>query len=174
MNLTTASREFHELSATLEAHERAAKAEGERLRSEIAKRAAVLNLAEDGIDHEKVALARTVIYATDYSRGGSDRDGCVRDAIKQLSTGKPVREHYGDLWRVFFGTKNYGGWRGQRCDCEYGYGPRHGSICFEIGITSEARKRGQASLTPEEVEAAIYFLINLERIQGSEMKARVA
>ena len=93
------------------------------------------------------------------------------DAIKQLASGKPVREHYGDLWRVFFGTKNYDQWSGQRCDCEYGCGPRHGSICFRIGLTDAARKRRQADLSADEVEAAIYYLVNLERVQEAERVA---
>jgi len=38
---------------------------------------------------------------------------------------KPDRKEY-------FGIKNYAGFGDQRCDCEQGYGPTHGSIVFEI------------------------------------------
>jgi len=43
-------------------------------------------------------------------------------------------------------------------------GPRHGSIIFEIGLTKEARQR---DLSAEETDAAIYYLVNLERIQSA-------
>lgn len=176
MELTTAARELHQLRADLAAHISAAEAEEKRLRAEIGKRETVLKMSAAEIDETKVALARTVIYATDYEQGGNDRAGCVHDAIRQLATGEPVRTrtYYGDLWRVYFGTKNYDRWRGQREDHEYGYGPKHGSTCFRIGVTDEARQRGQADLTPEEIEAAIYFLVNLERIQRAEKSAQAA
>lgn len=174
MKLTTAAREYYELSEALEAHIKASREEESRLRHEIEKRLAVLNMAEAGIDTEKVALAETILIVSDYSLGGADRESARLDAIKQLSTGKPIRPHYGDLWKVYFGTKNYDRWHGQRCDCEYGYGPRHGSICFTIRITEQARKRGQDDLTADEVEAAIYYLLNLERIQEAARKAKQA
>lgn len=174
MDLTTAAREYHELLANLAQHRNAALKEEARLVSELAARKTILQMSEDGIDAEKVALAKTIIFATDYAKGGDDRGGCRSDAIKQLSTGAAVRPVYGDLWRVQFATKSYDRWHGQRSDCEYGCGPRHGSIIFRIGITDAARKRQQADLTAAEVEAAIYYLINLERIQTTEQKAALA
>lgn len=173
-SLSVAAREYHELRDALERHEKAAAQEANRLRSEMTKRQEILKLSSAGIDHDKVALARTVVYAWDHRNGGADWQGCRADAIKQLATGRPLRLHYGDLWAYRFGTKNYDRWRGQREDHEYGYGPRHGSMCFEIGVTNEARRRGQANLSPDEVEAAIYFLVNLERIQLAEEAAKVA
>ena len=175
--LTDAAREKHELLADLKRHTEAAAAEEKRIRDEIRKREAVLNMNADGIDHEKVALAKTVIYATNYEQGGDARASCVADAIKQLSTGRSIRPHYppyGDLWHVYFGTKNYDRWRDQRSDHEYGRGPKHGSMCFEIGVTQDARKRGQANLSSAEIEAAIYYLVSLERIQKAEKKATEA
>lgn len=169
--LTVAARELYELQAALKSHLDTAKQEEAQLRSEIRNRELVLSMSESGLDGDRIALARTIVRATDYSRGGADRDSCRRDAIKQLSTGKPIRVHYGDLWRVYFGTKNYDRWQGQRSDHDYGYGPKHGSVCFKIGVTEDARKRDQSDLAPQEVEAAIYFLVNLERIQKAEKNA---
>jgi len=37
------------------------------------------------------------------------------------------------LSKGFIGFKNYASFGDQRHDCQYGYGPRHGSIVFEIG-----------------------------------------
>lgn len=171
MKLTTAAREKHELQATLKAYLETAATEERRLREEIREREAVLSMSAEGIDHDRVALAKSVVYATDYEKGGDDRASCIAGAVKQLSTGKPLRPLYGDLWQVCFATKNYDRWRGQRSDHQYGFGPKHGSICFEIGITPDARTRGQADLTPDEIEAAIYYLLNIERIQAAERAA---
>lgn len=172
--LATAAREMHEMMAALSAHETAAAAEASRLKEEIRKRREVLNFAQDGIDHAKVALAKSIIEVRgQYSRGGADRASCVSDAIKQVATGKPLGA-YVDLLRQFFGTKNYDRWIGQRCDCEYGYGPRHGSIVFAIGFTAAVRKREPFELTDDEAEAAIYYLVNLERIQAAEAASKAA
>lgn len=167
--LTIAARELHGLNDALTAHLKYAKDEEERLRNEIRKRHEILKLTEAGIDFEKVKLARTVIFAGDYSQGGADRASCVSDAIKQLSTGENVG--YRGLWFKYFGTKNYDRWGGQRSDHDYGYGPRHGSICFAVGINADVRARSPRVLTEEETEAAIYFLLNLERIQAVEKAA---
>jgi hypothetical protein len=169
---TAATRELHDLRSALSSHLKEAAETETRLRSEIRAREAVLAMSASGIDHEKVALGRRVvsIYGT-YAHGGQDRAGVIADAIKQLATGEPIRPEYGDLWRVTFGTKNYDGWRGQRSDHQYGYGPRHGSVCFSVGLTPEVRKGTPADLTPEQIEAAIYLLTNLERVQAAEAEA---
>lgn len=174
--LTTAARELHELTASLAKHKEAATVEETRLRGEIEQRHKILELSAAGIDLDKVALARTILYVRgSYSRGGSEKASVIQDAIKQLASGQPVRPIYSDLWRQYFGTKDYDRWSGQRTDCDYGCGPRHGSIVFAVGITSETRTaRTQSSLTPDEIEAAIYFLSNIARIQAAEDAARNA
>lgn len=170
MNLTNAARELHELAAALKEHEEKAMAETARIKGEIAKRKAILNMAGDGIDPEKVALARTILFVRgEYDRAGDDRVSVISDAIKHFATGD------GDMWRIAFGTKSYDRWHGQRTDCEYGYGPGHGSIIFQIGVLDDVRKsRKQDELTTDEVEAVIYFLTNLPRIQAAERNARAA
>ena len=171
VSLTRTHRELAELLSSLKAHEEASAKESARLKGEIAKRRAVVNQVEAGLDAEKIALARTVLRVTDYSRGGSEKASARADAIRQLATGEPIRQFYGDLWHVAFGTKNYDRWDGQRCDVEYGYGPCHGSICFSIGLLPEVRQREPKALTPAETEAAIYYLTHLERIQAAEKAA---
>ena len=167
MDLTRNAREYFELSDQLKKHRADAQAESERLTHEIQKRKAVMNMEEQGFDSEKVALAQTIIHVSKYSRGGDDKKSVVNDAIRQFSSGEPIRPIYGDLWHVCFGIKNYAGWTGQRCDCAYGMCPRHGSICFSVCVTKEARQQPQSNLTTDEVEAVIYYLTNLERIQAA-------
>lgn len=171
MDLTTAVKELHELKARLQEHKHEAEKTTRELLAEIVARQDVLTKSEMGIDADKVALAKTIIYAGNHRNGGADWRSCVSDAIKQLATGEPVRVHYGDLWRVYFGTKNYEHWVGQRSDHDYGFGPKHGGICFSIGVTEAACKRGQADLRADEVEACIYYLTNLKRIQEAESEA---
>lgn len=172
MNLTTAAQEMHQLRQRLEQHLVDAKKGEDELRRQIRERANILASAEQGLDLEKIALAKTVINIRGaYDRAGEDGASVIHDAIKQLATGEPIRQFYGDLWSHYFGTKNYDRWSGQRSDHQYGYGPGHGSICFEVGIVRDVRKnRKQSELTPEEIEAAIYYLTNIQRVQDAERK----
>lgn len=164
MNLAIVVSETTDLKAALAAHEAAASRETARLRGEIAKRQTLLNQTEAGLDLARIALAETVLAVTDFSKGGDDRNKARQDAINWLGTQTPVGG-YGSLRYEFFGTKNYDGWRGQQVSCQYGYGPRHGSVCFSIGLLPDARKR---DLTPEEADAAVYYLLNIERIQAAQ------
>lgn len=170
MELTTAAQEMYQLRKDLEQHIASAKSREDELRSQIKQRANVLASAEQGLDLEKIGLGKTIVYANgSYDRAGEDRASVIHDAIKQLATGDPVRQFYGDLWSHYFGTKNYDRWSGQRSDHEYGYGPGHGSIVFRVGIADSVRKtRTQADLTAEEIEAAIYYLTNIKRVQDAE------
>lgn len=174
MTLTTAAREMHELQVALAKHLEDAKTRERDLRSQIEARKRVLECSADGIDYDKVTLARTIIYVRgQYAKGGEDRASVIRDAVKQLSTGEPIRAFYGDLWHHYFATKSYDRWYGQRSDHPYHMGPGHGSIIFEVGLVDAVRKnRTYSDLTPDEIEAAIYFLTNLERVQAAEQKAR--
>jgi len=172
--LTQTYRELSELRVALQAHEENSAKELARLKREIAIRQTAINQSEAGLDIDKIALARTVLRVTDYSKGGAEKASARADAIRQLATGEPIRQFYGDLWHVAFATKNYDRWSGQRCDMEYGYGPRHGSICFSIGLLPEVRKRDPKILTPAETEAAIYYLTHLERIQEAERNSHPA
>lgn len=175
-NLTETVRELSKFRVMLAEHTKASDAETKRLLSEVRHYEDIVKMVEAGIDHEKISLARAVlsIYGL-YKDGGTDRDTVIRDAVNQLATGIPAREHYSDLWIQRLGTKNYDGWRGQRSDHEYGYGPRHGSICFGVGIVDSVRKRDLRILTADETEAAIYMLLNLDRVQAvSILAAQVA
>lgn len=173
--LTETVREFHDLKAQLAKHEGEAQSRSEQLRGEIRKRAKIMEMATEGLDADKIALAETVLQIHgSYAKGGTDRASVVSDAIKQIATGEPIRAIYNDLWRTYFGTKNYAHWSGQRSDHEYGYGPKHGSVVFSIGFRGEIRKREPRELTADETEAAIYYLTNLQRVQDAKARAVLA
>jgi len=161
-------RELERRRADLAAHEQSAAGKSEALKREIAAHLTALQRAEAGLDLERIELAETVVFATNHANGGSEWNGARQDAIRFIATGKPLQPPYGDLRREYFGTKNYDRWRGQREDHNYGMGPRHGSVCFRIGLTEKARCR---ELTEAERDAAIYYLLNLERIQNSRASA---
>ena len=128
-----------------------------------------LKMDEMGIDTHKVLLAEHIVYVTEYSKGGEERDSARTDAIHWFATHGPERVPYHDLRSQYFGTKSYDRWHGQRSDHSYGMGPRHGSIIFRIELLPEPRKR---TLTADEIEAAIYYLTNLERIQAAARSAK--
>lgn len=73
----------------------------------------------------------------------------LRDAALDAAGGfKRLRERQ-------FGLKEYEQFEHQRCDCEYGYGPCHGCIMFEIGLNRDCLGK---QFTPEEIEDAIYYI----------------
>lgn len=88
-----------------------------------------------------------------------DGPSVIRDAIADLLQGGTKLQHY------YMGTKHYERWPGQREDHKYGYGPRHGTIVFSVGLTKEARERllSGGELNEDEVEAAIQYLTNLRQ-----------
>lgn len=174
MNLFDAAKRKFELQAELSDLISQAKTKESSLRKDIESCNFILNNSTAGIDQEKVDLAKTILRVRgSYDKGGDDRASVINDVIKQLSTGVPIREIYGDLWRVEFGTKNYDRWSGQRSDHEYGYGPKHGGIVFSVGLTDNVRKsKSHGELTQEEIESAIYYLLNISKIQANEKLAK--
>ena len=150
------------LEQLMERAEQRYKNEMEELSSNYAYVTKEINLVGAGIDVDKILLAESILEMRGtFAKGGQDRHAALRDAIDDLATGgnKLVRE--------YFGTKDYDRWHGQRCDCEYGMGPRHGHIIFSIGLKHEVRQRITAGtpLSDEEREAAIYYLVHLETIE---------
>jgi hypothetical protein len=112
-----------------------------------------------GLDETKIGIAERIIEVTGkYEREG----GCIDRAISCLATGSDYMK------RVAISVKDYAQFSGQGCDCEYGYGPKHGWHVFTVGLTRDARKR---DLTEDERDAAIYYLVHLRQIQESARQA---
>lgn len=173
MTLTELIKSLYVAQADVAAHDEAAAKKRAELTNKIASIKEAIGLQSAHLDQAKIATAETVLSISGlYSDGGTDRASCVADAIKQIATGAALGP-YKDLWREYFGTKRYDGWYGQRSDHLYGYGPRHGSIIFRVGVRDGLRKK-QAELSADEVEACVYYLTNLERIQDTRVAARQA
>jgi hypothetical protein len=120
------------------------------------------------IDDAKVLFAEHIVYASGtYAKAGEDRVAEMEGAIADLLNGcKHLRTQ-------FFGTKAYAHWHGQSSRHSYGYGPKHGSMIFQIGIQKPVRDRASDPLlSDEEIDAAVYYLRNLERIQAAKAEAR--
>lgn len=172
-NIADAAAALTLLTEQLQAHAASTKAEDSRLRSEIADARLAIGAGTAGFDLALIALAETVLEVRgQYTRAGEDRASVIRDALAQVATGK--KQGYRDLWSCAFGTKNYAHWCGQRADHEYGYGPKHGSVVFSVGLRSDIRARLPQELTEAERIACVYFLTKLEEIQAVRAAVEVA
>lgn len=114
-------------------------------------------LGDAGLDIDRIALALTVLRVE--GRPHNEGHSAVQDAIADLLKGG------GRLRVEYFGAKDYDRWDSQRSDHAYGFGPRHGHIVFSIGLRHEARTR---ALTDAEIDACVYYLNNLKKIQEAE------
>lgn len=120
---------------------------------------------DNGLHLELIEEAEKILYVRGDVLKGDDNMSCVVDAIQWFS--KLDLGPYKDLETRYFGTKSYDRWYGQRTDCEYGSGPRHGHIIFSIGLRGSYQERQELveSLTDEQRDACIYYLNNLIKIQ---------
>lgn len=147
-------------------------ASSEALRQALVEAKTRANLASKGIDAAKIDLAKTILVISGtYKGGGSDRASVISSAIKQLATGEGLNHEYSGLWHNTLGTKSYDRWHGQRSDHPYGYGPKHGSIIFSVGLTKGVREKTFSDIPPEAIEAALYYLSNIEAIEAAKEMA---
>lgn len=165
-NIAELERQKNDLRAQRIEAEKTHKTKIEALNREIALTHEEIERQLFGLDSEMIAVAATVIYVGgSYAKAGEDRGACREEAIQRILTGG------GELFSEYCGTKSYDRWNGQHSNHSYGCGPRHGSILFEIGLTREVRSRDPKALTEDEINAAVYYLRNLERIQEAKAKA---
>ena len=171
MTLTETIKKVADLRNKLCAHEDTAKAKSSEMRSEIADLQRLINLDSALLDCAKINLAQSVIFVRgQYTHAGDERTSVISDAVHQIATGE--KRGYRGLDHENFGTKSYDRWHGQRCDCQSGMGPKHGSIIFQVGLRKDARDRGGVTaLTDDEREATIYMLTRLEAVQSAEASA---
>jgi len=117
-----------------------------------------LKMRYEGIQPDYIKIAREVLYVDGIEHlGEGETRSCVSDAVQDILDG------FKKLKREYFGAKNYDRWVGQRSDHEYGYGPRHGSIIFKIGLTTEYRNAVE-QITEEQINACLYYLRNLDKL----------
>ncbi|MBE5272147.1 hypothetical protein [Stenotrophomonas sp. B2] len=171
-NIAEAASARTRLSAELAKHLATSKATEASLRAQIAAADQAVAISAAGMDLEQIAAAEAVLEVRGlYRLGGEDRASVLRDAIAEISTGDKGTT-YRSLWHSYFGTKDYEHWHGQRCDCQYGLGPSHGSIVFSVGLQRSIRAREMEVLTDAERIACVYYLTNIEAIQAQ--RAQVA
>ncbi len=139
------------------------KAAIESVDSELRDLRTKLAISNSGLNISTIDLARKVLSIGGVYQPTQGRDSVVSSAISDLAAGC---QH---MAKRFHGVKIYSGFGEQRCDCEYGYGPRHGSIVFSVGLLNP-----RTELTDEERDAAIYYLLNIKAVTEAEQKAKVA
>lgn len=165
MSITQQYRDIEQLRAELALHEKQAAERTKDLRAKLAAATTNVRRLEVGLDQSAIARAEAVLFvAGSYAKAGEDRASARSDAIRAIVAGG------GDMWDSCIGTKSYAGWHGQRCDCGYGFGPRHGSIIFNIGFRPDVLRRDPRALTETEIEDCVYYLTHIETIQASVTK----
>jgi hypothetical protein len=150
--------------------------------AELAQLADAEALIVGGIDYDKLERARQIITVqgevTKVVRCSFDR-GANNSGVRlqTLADAKADLANGGDkIGRQYFGVKNYDGFGDQRSDCEYGMGPRHGSIVFSIGLTRPLRDRIRTGphLENHEIEDALYLLSALPKIEELRAEQQLA
>jgi hypothetical protein len=126
-----------------------------------------VSLASCGLDNDKIRLARSVLYLSGAFSNSAPKRGAVQDMIDWLATGEKCTYHTPATG--YFGVKIYSGFGEQREDHEYGFGPKHGSTVFAVGLREPKRE-----LSSDEREAALYYLLNIEAITTAAASAREA
>lgn len=120
-----------------------------------------------GVDLDRLRRGLRVVEIEAYGDWLKDRNGGYPDQVRSGGRAAMIEEAKRDLAAgaphmrsAYFGIKNYAHFGDQRADGKYHLGPKHGNIVFRIGLTS-ARRQNATLLSPEEIEDAIYTLVNL-------------
>jgi hypothetical protein len=88
------------------------------------------------LDRCERAMRNIKVTGSPEPRGGETTPAAlIEEAIAKI-TADPENA----LMERYMGLKNYAHWIHQREDHQYGYGPKHGCIVFEIARTSAARE----------------------------------
>lgn len=141
------------------------KAAADGFKAELVETVRLITASADGIDLDALKLAESVIEVRGtFDKAGDDRAHALQKAIDDLANGGQ------SLKKAYVGTKSYDRWHGQYIECGYGMGPSHGSVIFSIGIRRSELGR---DLTEAEIEAALYYLRNLQKIQAATASAAV-
>jgi hypothetical protein len=112
-------------------------------------------------DLEKVSITDNILLIQ-----GNVTNSCEGSVIAELAAAD-IANGCKHLKTKYFGNKRYDGFY-QRNDCEYGYGPKHGSIVERVGLRDTKKV-----LTPEEQEACIYTLLNYKKVINAVKTERI-
>lgn len=133
------------------------------LNNDLVETKRLIAASAEGIDLDALKLAESVLEIRGtYDKAGDDRAFALQKAIDDLANGAAW------LKKAYVGTKQYAHWHGQFVEHGYGMGPSHGSVIFSFGIRRSELGR---DLTDGEIEASLYYLRNLQRIQKAADQA---
>lgn len=144
--------------------------EKEKLQKAFKEQQEIIAQTQVGLDMPKINLALETLECRGELRehGRSELlDNRVRVteiAITEILKGG------GKLWLEYYGTKDYSGFLDQFFSCRYGLVPSHGYSTFSVGLSRTVRQRKYKALTQTEIEACVYYLTNLPRLQEIEAK----
>lgn len=130
------------------------------LLNEIAQLTRLVELTEKELDVIRIQLAESILYVRGNPYGRTDQGGATLAdrAIIDIANGVDY------MRQGYYGNKTYSGYY-QESSHPYGYGPKHGGICDEIGLHNGTRDR---VFTDDEKDACIYYLKNYVVIQASK------
>lgn len=127
-----------------------------QIRSEVAELDRLEKLFCDDTNIHFIQIAESVLYCHGDVTARVDGRILTEAAALDIATGcKHLRDKY-------FGNKRYSAYY-QSTDCNYGYGPSHGSIVDEIGLKNPSKE-----LTDTEKQACIYYLKNYSKIHQAK------
>lgn len=143
------------------------------LRSDLAEQERLIGIAEGGvISIEQAQTARQFVSVEWGGRAYDTRTrqhtGPRRDTAEVHQCFREARNEYRAgprfILRHYYGVKSYDRWNSQRSDSEYGYGPKHGSVWFSIGMPDTMRReiRDGRVLTDDETIAVVAWLTAVE------------
>lgn len=165
-----------ELVSERNAAEETHKATMSRTAAELAALAKTEACIVDGLDAAKIARGRAVVYVHGLLTNVADglfKARSVERARAMEAAKRDIASGGGLLVSEYRGVKNYDRFGDQTSGHPYGMGPRHGHIVFEIGLTRDIRDRVRTGgeMTADEIDAALYLLTVLPKIEAAEAKA---
>lgn len=107
------------------------------------------------IDHVQTAEKYIAVRGLSYFGSGSTEKALQGVIADVLGGFKQLRERC-------FGCKNYYDFICQRCDIEYGYQPKHGTVVFKICLNPEYRNEAADEIPEEAIESILYYLTMIQ------------
>lgn len=158
---------FERAKMELEIHVNTSDLRTKELQKEVYIRQQMYQQACNGLSSDRIANALTVLEIVGLEQFDSqhkDDEQAIDDAILWFFNEGKFNRSY-SLTSHRLGVKNYDGFYHQRCDCEYGFGPRHGTVVFSIGLRSEYRTlpKGVDSLPCALRDDCMYYLESLKQ-----------
>ncbi len=138
-------------------------AEEKKLLDQIQELSRLEKISDTGLDISRVQLAESIISIKGDPYGNTSEIKMGHRTIAKCAI-IDIANGCQHLKTRYYGNKEYSGYY-QRCDCEYGMGPKHGGICDSIQLISDVRSR---ELTDDEKDACIYYINNYNLVKEAK------